>query len=160
MAHVITLIIHEPFCHSYWSWRSQVTPSSRRGRASVRGAGGDMVGKLEHAWKELRTGGRGLGGGTGLAGSSSSSRFPLLRNEGRKTMEKRGVHTVWLHAQTCRRTGAQTANAPRRTFSENQRGPDVGRGWHWERAAISGKSFLVFQFTKGEGAFLKCWLRH
>lgn len=46
-----------------------------------------MVGKLEHAWKELRTGGRGLGGGTGLAGSSSSSRFPLLRNEGRKTME-------------------------------------------------------------------------
>lgn len=70
------------------------------------------MGKLEHAWKELRTGGRGLGGGTGLSISSSSSRFPLLRNEGRKTMEKHGVHTVWLHAQTCRRTGAQTANAP------------------------------------------------
>ena len=151
------------FRRSYRSRWYKLTVGSRRARASVRLAKGDIVSNLKPAEKKWRTGRRGLGEGqkTWLmnmneASNSNSSQFPLLRKEGRKTMGRHGFHTVWLHGQTCWRTRAQTTDMPRCAFSEDRRGPYVGEGVKKSgRADISVESSLVFQFIKGEGAFLK-----
>lgn len=90
------------------------------------------------------------------ASNFSSSQFPLLRKEGRKTMERHGFHAVGLHGHACWRTRAQTTDIPRCAFSEDRGGPYVGEDVKKSgRADISEESFLVSQFIKGKGAFLK-----
>lgn len=92
--------------------------------------------KLEHAWKE-RPRRRGLRGATGFAGNPSSSRSPLLRNEGRQAMERHGDHTVHPPA----------GQGPRLQIHSDVLFLRIREACMLE-GGVSGEGFLVFSIHK------------